>query len=228
MNDPGYPTIHYTELPPSRPGSALTVEWELYRREVGRLLADGHEGRHILIKGEEIIGIYETRDQATDVGYMRFPGQPFLAHQIQTRERLYLVRGHHRVKTQSKGRDGESRPSPSGGTNRRCDGTGLPVHSAHGGGVMNDPGYPTVHYTELPPSRPGEVDVEWETYRREAGRLLAEGHEGRYVLIKGEDILGIYETRNQALDVGYARFPGQGFFVHQIQTRERVYRTRWC
>ena len=37
------PTIHYTELPEDTPDSPLYQEWNTYRREVGRLLAEGHE-----------------------------------------------------------------------------------------------------------------------------------------------------------------------------------------
>src|SRR5947209_19608520 len=45
-------TISYTELPAPQPHSQLYREWNFYRREVGRLPAEGHEGRFILIKGE--------------------------------------------------------------------------------------------------------------------------------------------------------------------------------
>src|SRR5438105_1492409 len=40
--------IHYTQLPESPPGSPMAGEWDLYRREVGRLLAEGNEGKWIL------------------------------------------------------------------------------------------------------------------------------------------------------------------------------------
>lgn len=87
-------TIHYTELPASEPGTPLDVEWETYRREAGRLLAEGNEGRHVLIKGTEILGIWDSHEDALGEGYKRFLLQPFLVHQIQTRERLYRVRGY--------------------------------------------------------------------------------------------------------------------------------------
>lgn len=90
------PTIHYTELPPSEPGSALAEEWETYRREVGRLLAEGHEGRHVLIKGREIMGIWDTLKEAFAAADQRFPLQPFLVHQIQERERILRI-GFNRV-----------------------------------------------------------------------------------------------------------------------------------
>src|SRR5258705_169396 len=53
-------TIPYTELAAAEPGSPLAVEWEFYRREVGRLLAEGNEGRFVLIKGEAVIGLFDT------------------------------------------------------------------------------------------------------------------------------------------------------------------------
>jgi hypothetical protein len=39
------PTIHYSELAPAPPGSALGAEWETYRREVGRLIVQGARGQ---------------------------------------------------------------------------------------------------------------------------------------------------------------------------------------
>jgi hypothetical protein len=86
------PTIHYTELPEAKPGDVLAEEWNTYRREVGRLLAEGHEGCHILIKGRKIIGIWKTHEEAMASAYEQFLGQPFLVHQIQERERLMRCR----------------------------------------------------------------------------------------------------------------------------------------
>lgn len=91
---PEPPTIHYTELPPAEPGEELGEEWETYRREVGRLLADGNEGRYILIKGKEIIGIWQTQKEAFVAADQRFPLQPYLVHQIKERERLLYMIGH--------------------------------------------------------------------------------------------------------------------------------------
>jgi len=38
-------TIHYTELPEDASESPIAREWNFYRREAGRLLAEGHEGK---------------------------------------------------------------------------------------------------------------------------------------------------------------------------------------
>jgi hypothetical protein len=196
MNHPEPPTLHYTELPPPGPNDPLAVEWYTYIREVARLLAEGQEGRHVLIKGEEIVGIYDTHVDALGVAYQRFLDQPFCVHQIQTRERVYRVRSYFGL-------------LPSGGV------------------FMNHQGQPTIHYTQQPPPGPNDpLAVEWHTYMREVPRLLAEGQEGRHVLIKGEEIIGIYDTHVEALTAGYQRYLDQPFCVHQIQTWERVYRVR--
>jgi hypothetical protein len=80
------PTIHYTELPEDSSGGVLAAEWNFYRREVARLLADGHEGRWVLIKAEDIVGIWDTEGEADQVRVRRFPGQPVLLKQICERE----------------------------------------------------------------------------------------------------------------------------------------------
>jgi hypothetical protein len=89
MQSNGPRMIHYTELPRFTDGGPLTVERDFYIREVGRLLAEGHEGRWVLIKGEEIIGIYDTQDEAMDEGRKRYflLRQPYMVHRIQTWER---------------------------------------------------------------------------------------------------------------------------------------------
>ena len=54
-----HPTIHHTELQPFRPGETLAVEWEVYRREVGRFLAEGYEGKHVLIEKPSVLRLQE-------------------------------------------------------------------------------------------------------------------------------------------------------------------------
>jgi hypothetical protein len=85
---PEPPTIHHTELPEGRPDSPLALEWSFYRRQVGQLLADGREGQFVLIKGEQIVGLYATEKEALQHGYQMYRGQAFLVHQIQDRERI--------------------------------------------------------------------------------------------------------------------------------------------
>jgi hypothetical protein len=82
------PTIPCTELPEAKPDSPLYREWNYYRREVGRLLAEGHEGRFVLIKGEAIIGIWDTRAGAKAAALQQLLMQPCLIHQVRSRELL--------------------------------------------------------------------------------------------------------------------------------------------
>lgn len=59
-------------LPEMIPGSPIETEWNIYRRELPRLLAEGQEGRWVLIKGEQIVGLFESRDEAVQAGYKSF------------------------------------------------------------------------------------------------------------------------------------------------------------
>ena len=79
-------TIHYTELPEDTSDSPIAGEWNFYRREVGRLLAEGHENRWVLIKGAEIIGIWDTEEDARAVALSKYLMQPCLIHQVRSRE----------------------------------------------------------------------------------------------------------------------------------------------
>ena len=80
------PTIHYTDLPEATPDLRLATEWNFYRREVGRLLAEGHECRWVVIKGEEIVGIWDTEEDANRVCLERFLTQDAMSKKICPRE----------------------------------------------------------------------------------------------------------------------------------------------
>jgi hypothetical protein len=85
--------IHYTELAEAKPGDVLAEEWNTYRREVGRLLAEGQDGRHVLIKGQEIIGLFDTSDAAYREGLKRYLREPFFVHPIRAEEPYLRIRG---------------------------------------------------------------------------------------------------------------------------------------
>jgi len=93
MDNPDPRKLHYSQLKPAAPDDPLATEYEIYRREVGRWIAEGHEGKHILIKDGKIVGLYDTEHQAMEEGYRGSPRGGFLVHQIQTWERLYRVYG---------------------------------------------------------------------------------------------------------------------------------------
>jgi hypothetical protein len=53
------------------------------------------------------------------------------------------------------------------------------------------------------------------TYEREKKRLLGEAL-GKFALIKGDDVIGIYESQNDAIDEGWRRFPGEATLTKRI------------
>ena len=64
----------------------LEREAETYRREVGRLLAEGHAGRHALIKGGEVVSIWDTQRDALQAGCEKFGLDPFAVVKIDARD----------------------------------------------------------------------------------------------------------------------------------------------
>ena len=71
VND-SYPTMHYTELPALPPDHQFAHSWAVYVREMPRWLAEGQQGRFVLIKDDEIIGLWDTWREAVDTGRQRF------------------------------------------------------------------------------------------------------------------------------------------------------------
>jgi hypothetical protein len=90
------PTIPYTQLPPALPDSPLRAEWNYYRGIVGRLLAEGQEGKWLLIKNEEFVGIWDTEAEANAVRLERFLMQPVLLKQVLAREPVLRI-GYNRL-----------------------------------------------------------------------------------------------------------------------------------
>jgi hypothetical protein len=83
------PTIHYTELPEAKADNESARNWNFYRREVGRLLAEGHEGKWLLIHDERIVGMWDTADEVERVRVERFLMRTILIHQIRERDPVY-------------------------------------------------------------------------------------------------------------------------------------------
>jgi len=64
------------------------------------------------------------------------------------------------------------------------------------------------------------LEKEILTYANKLPTLL--GQQGKYVLIQGEDIIGTYDSYEDALKFGYERFKLEPFLVKQIAPAERV------
>lgn len=58
---------------------------------------------------------------------------------------------------------------------------------------------------------------EWKTFKREVYRLLVAGNRGQFALIKGKQVVSVWDTRNDAIQAGREHFGQQPFFVQEIQ-----------
>jgi hypothetical protein len=79
---------------------------------------------------------------------------------------------------------------------------------------------PLVHIT--PSGRAGLKLYEREiaTYLRELPRLLEQGQAWRYGLIKGDEVLGIWEEQGDAIQAGRERFGLDPIFIKRIDPRD--------
>jgi hypothetical protein len=75
-------TLHHTELPEDTSGTPAARDWNCYLREAGRLIAEGHEGRWVLIKSAMIVGVWDTEEEARTVAAGQHLMEPILIHQI--------------------------------------------------------------------------------------------------------------------------------------------------
>jgi hypothetical protein len=75
------------QLPPAFPPelSALATEIHTYFRELPRLLAEGEDGRIVVVKGNELFGVWDTYHDAIQYGHDRIPDGKFLAQEIDAR-----------------------------------------------------------------------------------------------------------------------------------------------
>src|SRR2546423_1197591 len=64
------------------------------------------------------------------------------------------------------------------------------------------------------------IDREWEFFQASVPALL-EKDAGRYVLIHGDQIAGVWDTKAQALEEGYRRFLLEPFLVQHIVADEK-------
>jgi hypothetical protein len=64
------------------------------------------------------------------------------------------------------------------------------------------------------------LEQELATYRRELPRLLAEGEAGRFLVIRGEELLGTWDTYRDASQYAREKFdPDQRFLLQRIDPR---------
>jgi hypothetical protein len=82
------PVASTFQITPSGREALKLYELEIatYLRELSRLLADGHAGRHVLVKGGEIVGVWDTQGDAIQAGRERFGIEPIFVKTIDQRD----------------------------------------------------------------------------------------------------------------------------------------------
>jgi hypothetical protein len=71
------------QVPEPPPGDPFAAEWRTFKREVYRLMCSGNKGRFALIKGDQLVSVWDTLTDATQAGRERFGKEPFLVQEIQ-------------------------------------------------------------------------------------------------------------------------------------------------
>lgn len=66
------------------------------------------------------------------------------------------------------------------------------------------------------------LKAEYAFYQRIKSQLIAEGKEGKTVLIKGEAIVGLFDSEREAYEAGVRKFGTALFMIKQIFAREPV------
>lgn len=65
------------------------------------------------------------------------------------------------------------------------------------------------------------LERELATFRRELDRLLTESP-GKWVLVRADEVVGVFDTYQDAIRVGYQRFGLGGFLVQRIVPPEQA------
>jgi hypothetical protein len=74
----------------------------------------------------------------------------------------------------------------------------------------------------LPPGFPPELNAlatEIHTYFRELPRRLEDGNEGKFVVVKGTNLFGVWDTHLDAIQHGRFQFEGGRFLAQRIERR---------
>ncbi len=69
----------------------LEKEFETYRRELPKLLEEHQEGKHALIYGDKIEGLFDTFSDAIDAGYEKFGLAQFCVKEVRATEEIHTI-----------------------------------------------------------------------------------------------------------------------------------------
>jgi hypothetical protein len=65
------------------------------------------------------------------------------------------------------------------------------------------------------------LEREIETYYRELPKLIANGEEGRYALILGDELYSVWDTLHDAMQAGHEKFGLGRFMTQKIRGKDR-------
>ena len=65
------------------------------------------------------------------------------------------------------------------------------------------------------------LEKELETFKSKVQELRAE-HEGKFVLIQGDDVVEVFTSYEDAIKAGYSKFGLKPFLVKQINSLEQA------
>ena len=77
------------------------------------------------------------------------------------------------------------------------------------------------------PEQLASIRTELETYYRELPRLLDEGEEGRYLVVKGNAVHGAWDTLRDAIQYGHDRFGLEPFITQEVDARYLPVYEKW-
>ena len=70
--------------------ASLNREQSVYEANLPGWVSN-HEGKHVLIKSDEVVGFYESRDEALAAGYTRFGVGPLFVKQVSPSEPVHHI-----------------------------------------------------------------------------------------------------------------------------------------
>ena len=83
---PGVCGPNIEEVPDIPQREPFAEEWRAFKREAPRLVSEGKAGKFAVLKGDDLVGVWDTLSDADLAGRRQFGGAPFLVQEIQ----LYL------------------------------------------------------------------------------------------------------------------------------------------
>jgi hypothetical protein len=77
------PELPDIDLPEGPADPTLAAEWQMFRQEAARLLAEGQRGRFALVKAGHPLTVWDTLADAARAGRLLFGAGPCLVQEIQ-------------------------------------------------------------------------------------------------------------------------------------------------